>query len=101
MNCTNACPKGLNPARAIANTKRMMSERGRRPVREDGMDYESYFNQCLAASHLRSTDQLSDCAAQHRAVADYADTLAHDTDIDVLVKGLVEVCGTLTPRRAA
>jgi succinate dehydrogenase / fumarate reductase iron-sulfur subunit len=28
MNCTNACPKGLNPARAIANTKRMMSERG-------------------------------------------------------------------------
>jgi len=28
MNCTNACPKGLNPARAIANTKRMMTERG-------------------------------------------------------------------------
>ena len=28
MNCTNACPKGLNPARAIANTKRMMVERG-------------------------------------------------------------------------
>ena len=28
MNCTNACPKGLNPARAIANTKRMMAERG-------------------------------------------------------------------------
>jgi succinate dehydrogenase / fumarate reductase iron-sulfur subunit len=27
MNCTNACPKGLNPAKAIANTKRMMSER--------------------------------------------------------------------------
>jgi succinate dehydrogenase / fumarate reductase iron-sulfur subunit len=27
MNCTNACPKGLNPARAIANTKRMMAER--------------------------------------------------------------------------
>ena len=28
MNCTNACPKGLNPAKAIANTKRMMAERG-------------------------------------------------------------------------
>jgi succinate dehydrogenase flavin-adding protein (antitoxin of CptAB toxin-antitoxin module) len=27
MNCTEACPKGLNPARAIANTKRMMAER--------------------------------------------------------------------------
>ena len=27
MDCTNACPKGLNPAKAIANTKRMMSER--------------------------------------------------------------------------
>jgi succinate dehydrogenase/fumarate reductase-like Fe-S protein len=29
MNCTNACPKGLNLAKAIANTKRMMFERGR------------------------------------------------------------------------
>ncbi len=29
------------------------------------------------ASHLRSTDQLSDCAARHRAVTDYADTVAH------------------------
>jgi succinate dehydrogenase iron-sulfur subunit len=28
MNCTSACPKGLNPARAIANTTRKMSERG-------------------------------------------------------------------------
>jgi len=28
MNCTSACAKGLNPARAIANTKRMMAERG-------------------------------------------------------------------------
>jgi succinate dehydrogenase iron-sulfur subunit len=28
MNCTSACPKGLNPARAIAHTKRMMAERG-------------------------------------------------------------------------
>ena len=28
MNCTNTCPKGLNPARAIGNTKRMMAERG-------------------------------------------------------------------------
>jgi succinate dehydrogenase / fumarate reductase iron-sulfur subunit len=28
MNCTKTCPKGLNPARAIANTKHMMSERG-------------------------------------------------------------------------
>jgi len=28
MNCTSACPKSLNPARAIANTKRMMAERG-------------------------------------------------------------------------
>jgi len=27
MNCTNTCPKGLNPARAIGETKRMMSER--------------------------------------------------------------------------
>ena len=27
MNCTNACPKDLNPARAIAATKRMLAER--------------------------------------------------------------------------
>jgi succinate dehydrogenase / fumarate reductase iron-sulfur subunit len=27
MNCTNACPKGLNPAKAIAATKRLMNER--------------------------------------------------------------------------
>ncbi len=27
MNCTSACPKDLNPARAIAATKRMMAER--------------------------------------------------------------------------
>lgn len=27
MNCTQACPKGLNPAKAIANIKRMMVER--------------------------------------------------------------------------
>jgi len=28
MNCTRTCPKGLNPARAIAHTKEMMAERG-------------------------------------------------------------------------
>ena len=28
MNCTRTCPKGLNPARAIGDTKRMMAERG-------------------------------------------------------------------------
>ncbi len=27
MNCTNSCPKGLNPARAIAETKKMLMER--------------------------------------------------------------------------
>ena len=27
MNYTNTCPKGLNPAKAIAETKRMMVER--------------------------------------------------------------------------
>ena len=27
MNCTNACPKGLNPARAIAETKKMIAAR--------------------------------------------------------------------------
>lgn len=27
MNCTRACPKGLNPARAIAETKKMLVER--------------------------------------------------------------------------
>ena len=27
MNCTNTCPKGLNPAKAIGDTKRMMNER--------------------------------------------------------------------------
>jgi succinate dehydrogenase / fumarate reductase iron-sulfur subunit len=27
MNCTKTCPKGLNPARAISDTKRMMTER--------------------------------------------------------------------------
>ena len=27
MNCSNACPKGLNPARAIAETKKLMVER--------------------------------------------------------------------------
>jgi Fe-S oxidoreductase len=28
MYCTSACLKGFNPARAIANTRRMMAERG-------------------------------------------------------------------------
>jgi succinate dehydrogenase / fumarate reductase iron-sulfur subunit len=28
MNCAKACPKGLNPARAISNTKQLMAERG-------------------------------------------------------------------------
>jgi len=28
MNCTKTCPKGLNPAKAIGNTKRMMADRG-------------------------------------------------------------------------
>ena len=27
MNCTQTCPKGLNPARAIAETKKMLAER--------------------------------------------------------------------------
>ncbi len=27
MNCTQSCPKGLNPARAIAETKKMLAER--------------------------------------------------------------------------
>jgi succinate dehydrogenase / fumarate reductase iron-sulfur subunit len=27
MNCTNTCPKGLNPALAIAEIKKMMIER--------------------------------------------------------------------------
>jgi succinate dehydrogenase / fumarate reductase iron-sulfur subunit len=27
MNCTKTCPKGLNPAKAIANIKKMMVER--------------------------------------------------------------------------
>jgi len=27
MNCTNVCPKGLNPARAIAETKKMLASR--------------------------------------------------------------------------
>ena len=27
MNCTNTCPKGLNPAKAIAETKRMLAQR--------------------------------------------------------------------------
>jgi succinate dehydrogenase / fumarate reductase iron-sulfur subunit len=27
MNCANVCPKGLNPARAIAETKKMLVER--------------------------------------------------------------------------
>jgi succinate dehydrogenase subunit B (EC 1.3.5.1) len=25
MNCTNACPKGLNPAKAIAEIKKMLA----------------------------------------------------------------------------
>jgi succinate dehydrogenase / fumarate reductase iron-sulfur subunit len=28
MNCTEACPKDLNPARAIADIKRRIVERG-------------------------------------------------------------------------
>jgi succinate dehydrogenase / fumarate reductase, iron-sulfur subunit len=28
MNCTKTCPKGLNPAPAIAKTEEMMAERG-------------------------------------------------------------------------
>jgi succinate dehydrogenase / fumarate reductase iron-sulfur subunit len=27
MNCANACPKGLNPAKAIAEVKKMMVAR--------------------------------------------------------------------------
>ena len=27
MNCTKTCPKGLNPAKAIAEIKKMMIER--------------------------------------------------------------------------
>jgi succinate dehydrogenase / fumarate reductase iron-sulfur subunit len=27
MNCANACPKGLNPAKAIAEVKKMMVTR--------------------------------------------------------------------------
>ncbi|EAL58078.1 succinate dehydrogenase, iron-sulfur protein [Wolbachia endosymbiont of Drosophila ananassae] len=27
MNCTKTCPKGLNPARAIAKVKQLMVER--------------------------------------------------------------------------
>jgi succinate dehydrogenase / fumarate reductase iron-sulfur subunit len=27
MNCTNTCPKGLNPAKAIAEIKKMMVQR--------------------------------------------------------------------------
>jgi succinate dehydrogenase / fumarate reductase iron-sulfur subunit len=27
MNCANVCPKGLNPAKAIAETKKMLVER--------------------------------------------------------------------------
>jgi succinate dehydrogenase / fumarate reductase iron-sulfur subunit len=27
MNCANACPKGLNPAKAIAEIKKMMVDR--------------------------------------------------------------------------
>jgi succinate dehydrogenase / fumarate reductase iron-sulfur subunit len=27
MNCANVCPKGLNPAKAIAEVKKMMVER--------------------------------------------------------------------------
>jgi succinate dehydrogenase / fumarate reductase iron-sulfur subunit len=27
MNCTNVCPKGLNPAKAIAETKKLIAER--------------------------------------------------------------------------
>jgi succinate dehydrogenase / fumarate reductase iron-sulfur subunit len=27
MNCANACPKGLNPAKAIAETKKLVAER--------------------------------------------------------------------------
>ncbi|MCH8277495.1 MAG: succinate dehydrogenase iron-sulfur subunit, partial [Proteobacteria bacterium] len=27
MNCTQTCPKGLNPAKAIAATKKMLVER--------------------------------------------------------------------------
>jgi succinate dehydrogenase / fumarate reductase, iron-sulfur subunit len=29
MNCTEACPKDLNPARAIAAIKKMLAVRGR------------------------------------------------------------------------
>jgi succinate dehydrogenase / fumarate reductase iron-sulfur subunit len=28
MNCANTCPKGLNPAEAIGNIKRMLVKRG-------------------------------------------------------------------------
>jgi succinate dehydrogenase iron-sulfur subunit len=34
MNCSNTCPKGLNPAKAIAEIKKMMVERKAAPARE-------------------------------------------------------------------
>ena len=34
MNCTEACPKDLNPARAIADIKRMIDERQRLSARQ-------------------------------------------------------------------
>jgi Fe-S oxidoreductase len=47
MNCTSACPKGLNPARAVAKTKQMMSERGKQRIRARAhtMNCEAYFSQ--------------------------------------------------------
>ena len=39
MNCANVCPKGLNPAKAIAETKKLIAERGGlrpRPAPQDG-----------------------------------------------------------------
>ena len=42
MNCANVCPKGLNPAKAIAETKKLIAERAAsrerrsRPIRADG-----------------------------------------------------------------
>jgi 7-keto-8-aminopelargonate synthetase-like enzyme len=90
----------------FATSRRCGSER-RIEVRLTGLsartawDYESYFKQCLAASHYvqpinyptvpRSTERLRITPTPWHT----------DSDIDALVKGLVEVCGTLTLRRAA
>jgi succinate dehydrogenase / fumarate reductase iron-sulfur subunit len=71
MNCANVCPKGLNPAKAIAETKKLIAERAARRIasnRRHGASRAEHFlrrpgmavAQIRAAASRRTRERRSD-----------------------------------------